>query len=267
MKYFIFYIVNTLFMSVLLVYHVLCNKKIEKFINMTALDINVYVINLKRNPKRLVNFKKNYEKTDLSHVKFEVIEAVDGKTLDVQSIITEKAYTELMDAERRGYRIKHYQITRGAIGCYLSHLEAYKRIAESDKDYGLVFEDDVDFNTSEILQDLQNKIRTIHSEWDIMLLGCVCYVCNGYKDYYDAQKFILLHAYIVKKESAKKILEELEGKPIEKQIDSKFSDMAESGKLRVVCLKEQLASQNNNDYKTTIQLPIKKIPGVNPFSN
>lgn len=261
----------TLLIILLTIYHFMYNKKIEGYvnnsINITASDINIYLINLKRNPERLENFKKNYDKTDLYPIKLNVIEAIDGKKIDAKAITSEKAYKELSDAERKGFRTKHYQITRGAIGCYLSHLKAYKAIAKGEKDYGLIFEDDVKFNTNELLQELQNRVRTIKSDWDIMLLGCVCYVCNSYKEHYDAQKFILLHAYLVKKESAKKILELLDGKPIEKQIDSKFSDLTASGQLKVVCLKEMLAIQNNADYQTTIQLPIKRIPGVNPFSN
>lgn len=269
-----FHITLLLTCSILLIllvfYHIVYNKHIEyytNFINITASDIDVYIINLKRNPERLQNFQINYDKTDLHPVKFKVIEAIDGKNIDVRAVTTEKAFKELSDAERKGFRTKHYQITRGAVGCYLSHLNTYKEILNSDKEYGLIFEDDVKFNTNEVLQELQNRVRTIKSDWDIMLLGCVCYICNSFKDYYDAQKFILLHAYLIKKESAKKILDLLEGNPIEKQIDSKFSDMAANGDIKIVCLKEQLAIQNNNDYKTTIQLPIKKIPGVNPFSN
>lgn len=239
----------------------------ESSINITASDIDIYLINLKWNKDRYKNFLKLYNSTDLSPIGIKTVEAVEGKKIDdIRSLVSEKAYTELIDAERLGYRTKHYQITRGAIGCYLSHLNTYELIVNSDKDFAIIFEDDVKFNTSNILQEIQEKIKVMPSDWDLMLLGCVCYVCHKYDHYYDASKFILLHGYIIKKSSAKKIIELLKDKPIEKQIDSKFSDLILEGKLKVYCLKEQLAVQNNI-YNTNIQLPIKRVEGVNPFAD
>lgn len=267
----ILFILNTILLILLTAYHFIYNKTREGFdnngINITASDLDVYLINLETNPERLANFKMNYNKTDLEPIPIKKIHAVDGRKIEIKSIVSDKAYEELMSAEKKGYRTKHYQITRGAVGCYLSHMNTYKEIVKNDKDYALIFEDDVKFNTNEILQEIQNKAQSIKYDWDIMLLGCVCYVCNGFNEYYDAQKFILLHAYLIKKESAIKILKLMDNQPIEKQIDSKFSDLAESGQLKIACLKNHLAIQNNTEYKTTIQLPIKRMPGINPFSN
>jgi GR25 family glycosyltransferase involved in LPS biosynthesis len=263
-------IINTVLLILILVYHFIFNKRIERFINdgvnITATDIDIYLINLERNNERLINFKNKYNNTDLEPIPIKRVNAIDGKKIDAKLYVSDKAYDELLYAEKKGFRTRHYQITRGAVGCYLSHMNTYKMIANGDKEYAIIFEDDVKFNTNKILEEIQNKCKSIKADWDIMLMGCVCYVCNGFNEYYEAQKFILLHAYLIKKESAKKIIELLDNKPIEKQIDSKFSDLAEEGLLKIVCLKEHLAIQNN-EFTTTIQLPIKKIPGVNPFLN
>lgn len=239
----------------------------KNILSITASDLDVYLINLKDSVDRYNNFLKIYNSSDLFPINIIKIDAVDGRKLDnIKDLVSDKAFNELTDAERLGYRTKHYQITRGSVGCYLSHLNTYEKVVQSSKDYAIIFEDDVKFNTMNILQEVQENLTTIPSDWDILLLGCVCYVCHKYDNYYDASKFILLHGYIIKKTSAAKIIKLLKDNPIEKQIDSVYSDLILQGDLKVYCLKKQLAIQNNN-YKTNIQMPIKNIKGINPFAN
>ena len=45
-------------------------------------------------------------------------------------------------AEGRGYRTAHYQLTRGSVGCYLSHLRLYQHVLRGGAQFALVFEDD-----------------------------------------------------------------------------------------------------------------------------
>ena len=45
-------------------------------------------------------------------------------------------------AERTGYRTKHYQLTRGSVGCYMSHLQLYQHIIKTDAQFAFIFEDD-----------------------------------------------------------------------------------------------------------------------------
>jgi GR25 family glycosyltransferase involved in LPS biosynthesis len=141
----------------------------------------------------------------------------------------------------------------------------YELISKSDKDYGLIFEDDVVIDKN-IFKKLNKTLSNIPSDWDILLLSCHCIVCERYDEFYDTGKFFWLHCYIVKKSSANKIIDYLKSGKIGKQIDSELSDMIEEKKLKVYCLKDSLCKQGNM-FQTTIQTPMKVVAGINPYAS
>lgn len=242
--------------------------KVESFVNrrvsLNADNMGIYLINMNRNPERLERFKNQYNSSDLASIPFKRIEGVDGKKLVLENHISKRAMDGILKAEKYGFRTHHYELTRGAVGCYLSHLAAYKAIAANkDKDYGLIFEDDARFVTPVILNDLNQEIATLPDDWEILLLGCVCFVCGKYTAYYEVNRFFLLHAYVIRRETAARLVKLLESEPIEQQIDARFSDMTERNELKIYCLRNKLAIQWN--MGTTIQLPVKENPGVDPF--
>ncbi len=228
-----------------------------------ANNMKVYLINMKNSIDRLKRFEESYIASDLSLIPFERVEAIDGRKIDLTPIVSETAYKRMIEAESKGYRLHHHELTRGAVGCYLSHKEVYKRISQQDEDYGLIFEDDVKLSSLNLMEEINNIVNTVPKDWDILLLGCVCFVCGKYSSYYDVDRYFLMHAYIVKKSSAKKILHLIDQKKIEQQIDAHFSDLTEKGLLKIYCLRDKLANQW--DMGTNIQLPVKNIEGVNPF--
>jgi GR25 family glycosyltransferase involved in LPS biosynthesis len=226
----------------------------------------VYLINLKRKPDRLARFKHSYGQTDLGKLKqFQRIEAVDGKTIDIRHHVSSQAWKEIQDIETFGYRIRHNQLTVGAVGCYLSHLQVFDNLRKSSNDYAIVFEDDVKFVTPNLYQQIVYYMDLLPNTWDIMLLGCVCLVCKKHSRYQDLQHFFLMHAYVVKRSSAEKILAELEYMPIRQQIDSELSTMVFANKLKVYCLNKHLVIQDSANNATTIQVPLKVIKGINPY--
>lgn len=242
------------------------SKKAPVTINDSNTEI--FLINLAKNKDRFLSFSKQFNNSDMKNMKFTHINAVLGTSIvdtDLRDILSEEGYSDLILSEKRGYRIKHHQMTRGSIGCYLSHMKTYKAFLEGDKDYAIIFEDDVNIKNKNFISSINNIIPTLPNDWDIVLCGCVCYVCHKYKSYYDTKKFILLHSYIINKEGAKKIYNHLDSIKINKQIDSELSDMLQDNKLKIYCLTNQLSIQNNQDFTTTIQMPIKYIEGVNPF--
>jgi GR25 family glycosyltransferase involved in LPS biosynthesis len=218
---------------------------------------------MSKNQDRYKRFKKSFAKTDMSDIGFKRIEGVNGRLLDLNEYLSDESHKKIIKAEKNGYRKYHYELTRGAVGCYLSHLNCYKEIATQKEEYGIIFEDDVKILKPNLLNDINTVIELIPSDWDILLLGCVCFVCGKSSKYYDVNRYFLMHSYIVKKSSARKILHILENEPIEQQIDAKFSDLTEKGLLKIYCLRNKLAVQW--DMGTNIQLPVKNIDGVNPF--
>lgn len=259
---FVYYKVITL-----LTYEQFSNKAEQ--INLSSDNTEIFLINLKSNKDRYNSFVQQYKKTDMRDFKLNRINAVDGRRIpekDMKELLSVEGYNDLIESEKRGYRIKHHQMTRGSVGCYLSHMNAYKQFLDSGKEYGLIFEDDVYLKKSDYIHSIKTTLKEIPKNWDIVLLGCVCYVCHKYKSYYDTKKFILLHSYLINRESAQKIYDILDGIKINKQIDSEFSDLLQCNKIKFYCLTNPLSIQNNKDFVTTIQMPIKHVDGVNPFS-
>jgi len=230
-------------------------------------DFNVYLINLATKKDRLDNFIDAYKRTDLFSVKsFERVNAINGRELDLTRYLSKEGLRDIHMIEQRGYRIKHNQLTRGAVGCYLSHMNIYKMIRDRPEPFGIVFEDDIKFGKRDVYRRLRLAMARIPDDWDILLLGCVCHVCKSHVDYKELEHFFLLHAYVVRKSGAVKILNELEFMPIRQQIDSELSVMAINKKIKIYCLSQSLVWQDPKINKTTIQTPMKMLNGVNPYS-
>ena len=226
-------------------------------------NISVYMINLDRNTDRLESFIEQYMMSDLRYKQFQRISAVDGTSLNVKEEVSPGAFDEITQIEKTGYRTKHYQLTRGAIGCYLSHVKAYDFISAGDADYGFIFEDDANIDPM-LLAKLNKIVGTMDDTWDMLLLGCHCIICEKRDTYYDLEKFFLMHGYIVKKEAAQKLSTMLKAKKISQQVDSEISDMITQGHFKVYCLKNSLSTQKG--FETNIQTPLKVMPGVNPYT-
>lgn len=241
-----------------------CTEFFEQDSCLRRLDhLDIYLINLDRNEDRLDWFVKQYMESDLNHKKFKRVVAVDGKKLNIADYVTKNALKEIQQIEKTGYRTKHYQLTRGAIGCYLSHLKTYKMIADGESEFGLIFEDDVKLDPNFLLK-MNKVLQSIPNDWDMLLLGCYCINCKKMPIYSDVQKFFLLHCYLVKKESAKKMYDMLINMPIKQQIDSELSDMILDDKLVVYCVNESICLQNNA-FATDIQTPLKVVSGIDPY--
>ena len=93
--------------------------------------LKTYIINLERSKDRLDN---TLSQLDSSNLDISILKAVDGRTMSSDEV------KELCDAQA----LKEHPtwLTPGAIGCSLSHLNAYQRMLEDDVDYALILEDD-----------------------------------------------------------------------------------------------------------------------------
>lgn len=263
--------IHLYFSLILILLFIICSFPVsiirESFDNaFNKESFDVYLINLDRNKNRLHQFLKQYQESDLNGKKFFRIQATDGKTINISKYLTDTAFKEIKNIENTGHRTMHYQLTRGAIGCYLSHLNTYKHIMDGNTNYGLIFEDDVNI-PKEFYSQMLNALKKIPNSWDMLLLGCYCIKCEDKNVVNHVTKFILLHCYIVKKHAAKKLYDYLVQKPIRQQIDSEISDLiANENFLRVYCLKNPICIQGG-DFKTEIQVPVKQTKGVNPFNS
>jgi GR25 family glycosyltransferase involved in LPS biosynthesis len=236
-------------------------KKIKKF----SLDTKSFVINLEKNKQRLHHFTTSYENSDINIIPLERFNAVNGKKLDLQKYVTPKAYDQIMSAETNGYRLRHYELTRGAVGCFLSHTTLYRKLLDDpDREFYLIFEDDA-YVPPEVIKPLQFYIENAPNDWDILLFGVIREVLEKKGQYYDKVKIWWgLFGYAINKRGSKKFIDELnQEKRIDKQIDSMMSVMTQENKLNVYSTSVHLVKHDTDG--SDIQLPIKIQSNINPY--
>ena len=66
------------------------------------------------------------------------------------------------------------RLRRGELGCYHSHVTAWKNIVDNNLPYGVIFEDDVDlsyFTDFSVFYAAMEQIKTKNLPWDLLYLG------------------------------------------------------------------------------------------------
>jgi glycosyl transferase, family 25 len=117
-------------------------------------DIDWVVISLKRTPERLELFQLINAQVGL---RYEVLAAVDGMTVDPQRLIDQRLTVEGLDWKP------------GAIGAALSHLLCWERAVETGRAVGIL-EDDV-FLRHDFLRSSEQVMGALPPDWDIIHLG------------------------------------------------------------------------------------------------
>ena len=118
-----------------------------------------YVINLADNTARLDAVTKIMTAQDIA---FERVEGVNGWAL------TEAEIARTYDAKRNAKEGRH-PLVPAEIGCYLSHIAAWQRIADGDAAGGFIFEDDFDA-TAQLGPVLRALSADTAGDWDMTKL-------------------------------------------------------------------------------------------------
>lgn len=125
----------------------------------------IYVINLKRRMDRKISLLKKYPNLD-----FTFIEAIDGKLLKIQDLISEnKLNTSFFDP--------HGMVTMGVFACALSHKKAWDQALEDGVENALFLEDDIFLydecttgtQFTDTYKDILNEVMS--HDWDLLHLG------------------------------------------------------------------------------------------------
>jgi glycosyl transferase family 25 len=117
-----------------------------------------YVINLARNTQRMDNSARQL---DAAGLPWERIEAVNGWDLP------EAEVARVYDASRNASDGKQ-PLVPPEIGCYLSHIAAWERIAEGPDPGGFIFEDD--FAADDTLGEKLALLSQPQDDWDMVKL-------------------------------------------------------------------------------------------------
>ena len=184
------------------------------------------VINLAANTDRLARFIQSYKASEFRDIPLRRIEAVDGRRVDWSRYLTAEALEQLMTVQKSGFRAGHPDLTPGAVGCYLSHMEAWRHIADSGLQYGVVFEDDASVPPG-ALPALYKALRGVPRGWDVVLLGYEGKGAPVSPGLLRMTKFLRLHAYAITGRTARSLLSTM--LPIKQQVDWELSDRTEQG--------------------------------------
>jgi GR25 family glycosyltransferase involved in LPS biosynthesis len=157
-------------------------------------NIPIYVISLERARERRDYINKKMTKP------FQYFDAVDGSNINPIDIILKETYL-----------FKDTYLNNGQIGCYLSHIKILQQISSPS----IIFEDDVVFKYD--LQKILSIIKKINfTNYDIIFMGhCAESKGDIQQEIKQEEKYFNLHtsvyprcmhAYIITKEGATKIL-------------------------------------------------------------
>jgi len=97
-------------------------------------------------------------------IEYEILEGVDGRTLP------ENICTEFIQARKNAYAPKglppsKWEVTPGVVGCAISHINAYKKIVESDTEAALILEDDAILTDNiKLLMDNKKVIKYLRNQ-------------------------------------------------------------------------------------------------------
>lgn len=209
----------------------------EKYDLIDGVQVNlkefpIYVISLPQS-----NNRREYIKRELEGYSYEIIDAVNGKILN--------------DNELPQY-IKSGSLRPGQIGCFMSHVNLWKRLNENNqKSPSIVLEDD-----AQIAINLE-KIKRLPNEFDIIFLGhCaeeerdkIFNAGNGI----EMQKSVYprcTHGYIVSQRGAWKLINLMEGNEHDLPVDEELAKLILDGKIN--CFSTYPTVINAGGFESTI---------------
>ena len=152
------YIVSSILIFLLLIIYI--NNKCEYF-SERFID-KCYVINLDKRTDRLKHITKQCKNANID---FERFSACDGNNVS--------KYKNYIDK----YFDKNNKLTKGQLGCALSHILIWEKIHKNNNKNTLILEDDaiIDVNFWKKIDILKNDLET---NFNILLLSCCS--CEGY---------------------------------------------------------------------------------------
>ena len=128
-------------------------------------------------PDSTIRRRKFLEHHDKA-VPLEIIYGVDTKSVEnakkYQSVVDPVYFKEAL---KMHYNKKHLRpdmtyFNMGAIGCYMGHMEFYRRCFEQGLKYAVIFEDNATVTNNRFYDDVQEVIDTLGDDFEICFFHC-----------------------------------------------------------------------------------------------
>lgn len=224
-------------------------------------DVKAYFINLPSRPDRRKLFENQEALRVMPPVKH--VSGVQGNKLNVYSDKRIGLNTRVQVITE--YRRSHYEIhSYGALGASLSHLAAWKEFLKSDSPYALIMEDDAELPPTFPLM-VKDCMKDLPDSWDIWLLGWnhspkdKTLKTGAITPFREVLQFAGAHCYIVKRDVAKKLVEE--ALPVETHVEYYMSNVALIHGLKIIrhldlCIKQMDRKKNISDVRKPKGCPV-----------
>ena len=189
-----------------------------------------------------------------------LVEGVNGKKLSKEEINTNTTYFGSLFTPL------------SVIGIAMAHIKAWKLFLESDAKYGIIFEDDVVFEDN-FKEGLDIGIKNTPKDFDILYLGC--FGCQNSINFHTilfaniglintnaayVNKYVnkpvvslALHAYIVSRKGAKKLLNYIENN-IYTHVDLNIQTLINNNSLNIYSLNNRLVYQTSTDETQSLNV-------------
>lgn len=222
-----------------------------------------FVINMDKDTERYKLFQKSHSDSDFIYLTR--FSGMVGKDIVApETLLTETAWKELLAMEKRGHRTHHYQLSRGGIGCFLSHLKLMQRLVDDlDDNAYLIMEDDNHFfpHSGELMK---RAVQQAPRDWDILCGICHRVEGNDVSPHFEkVTGFWGLGGYVISRDGAIKLIKEVKNKKIDGQIDAFLSRMAQQNKICIYAAKKPWFHHEATD--SNIQTHLVEIDGLDPY--
>jgi len=225
----------------------------------------ILYINLDRRPDRNDHINNQLRKINWTG-STERISGIDGRLLnlnDVSHLIGSRASLEANNTEKINFAPGSY-MTKGAVGCALSHREAWINILNGNHNKVLILEDDIYFDDKFNVR-LNEYLPNI-PDYDLLYIGFhESWTKEKTNDYYRIPNNVVfgLYGYIVDKRIAKLLIDMF---PTEGQIDSEIKKIYPE--IKVYHLNEdQRIIHSDHSFNNNLGTDIQVIEGYENVSN
>ncbi len=214
-------------------------------------SIEKYLINLDKRTDRLhITTKLLNDHGFTNIIRYPAVNGKEISSFELEKLVAPHAINSI----KQNQRTEHHQLSYGAVGCSLSHINIWKEFNNSTSLYSdmiMIFEDDV--LPSFTITDLHKYLEYVPEDWDILFLGALINKGNTINNVVSKiNKFYCMHSYIIRKKCIPFLLKH--AFPLEKQIDSWLSDLANENKINMyTIIKDNYWKQNNEISNTDIQ--------------
>ena len=217
--------------------------------NYKSVDISdLYVITLGKE-ERMLNIKNQQSKINK---KINIFDGINGLKLNLDEL---KRKNMLSDNPNLSKNKNH---AKREIGCYLSHLNIFKKIKKNNKKgYTIIFEDDFLINTDNLLEDVKKAIKTLNSKninFDFLFLGNStnnygAHIVDNLYNIDNNKKLYGLYGYVVNNKNIDKIIDKTN--KIDRPIDVIIQDLSYNNIFDTYVLYPHLINHQWS-YKSTV---------------